>query len=913
MTNHSHPSAPTPATPAMPPSGPSSKTPRTERELIEQALDQAHSPRSDGFSFPGDMPAAGTFPGYELIREIHRGGQGAVFLAVQLATKRRVAIKLMHGGPFRGSAGKARFEREVQILGQLNHPNIVRIHDSGMTIDGSHYYVMDYVSGRSLDELIALEKRPPVEETLRQFLKICEGINAAHLKGIIHRDIKPSNIRISNSGDPIVVDFGLAKVALPGGSSDQTPAIMSMTGQFIGSLPWASPEQAEGVHDNVDVRTDVYSLGIVLYQLLTGKFPYDVIGNMRDVLDRILRAEPARPSTVRRQINDEVETIVLKCLAKDRDRRYQSAGELARDIERYLAGQPIEAKRDSIFYVISKTARRYWVPAATLTSMIAAIAIFAVVMSVLYQQKAAAESGLSRSLGETNRLKNEAVENLAVLTRLRDSESRTTAEAQTLARQLLFEFDPTIENLIGGTTARLNLLKIGKQYLASLKAEPEQTPEIVRYQAEANERLGKMMASLLEKKVKGTAEGVELLAEAKRLREQLAARAPDDPVVKAELATCMRLQAEVLRLDGKADEAQPVFEASLAMYNELLDRGELSDELRRKVEEERCDNLQGLVLTIGLRSTSGKITPAASQQLLDKEAEPHRAAAEEYWLSRLSKDPQNPDLKRAVLSSRNWLMEWYINGLAKRLRTEKQFKDAEAVLLRVEAACKGMLDEAEQLERLNPQHRDIRRDLGLLYQYIGWTFQDRARGMSQQTEDDITPPEGVPLLIEEANWYAKSLKISDSLASSERGNQNAKRDLVLAYNKVGNAQSDFAQTKRDLELMKTARETHRESLRLRREMLASDPITRHRRDVGTALVKMGDIERNIAEDSKDPAEKKKCWTDAIEFYEEALRASKALEGAGVAPFSEAAIKSVNEYLRKCRKGLLDLEKLSEQK
>ncbi|MBL8157691.1 MAG: serine/threonine protein kinase, partial [Anaerolineae bacterium] len=200
-----------------------------------------------------------------LVREIHRGGQGAVYLAIQVATKRRVALKVMHGGPFRGSSGRARFEREVQILGQLNHPNIVKIHDSGVAADGSCYYVMDYISGRSLDTLIEENKKRPIEETLRFFAKVCDAVNAAHRRGVIHRDIKPSNIRVTPAGEPILVDFGLAKTAVPDVTDEDRPKLMTMTGQFIGSLPWASPEQAEGVPDHIDVRTDVYSLGVILY------------------------------------------------------------------------------------------------------------------------------------------------------------------------------------------------------------------------------------------------------------------------------------------------------------------------------------------------------------------------------------------------------------------------------------------------------------------------------------------------------------------------------------------------------------------------------------------------------------------------------------------------------------------------
>ncbi len=163
---------------------------------------------------------------------------------------------------------------------------------------------------------------------------------------------------------------------------------MTVTGQFVGSLPWASPEQAEGMPSKIDVRTDVYSLGVILYQMLTGRFPYEVVGNMRDVLDRIMKAEPIKPSTWRKQINDEVETIVLKCLQKDRDRRYQSAGALVADIRHYLSGEPIEAKRDSYGYVLRKTLRRYRVSIAVGLLFLAVMTGSSIALAVLYQRQA---------------------------------------------------------------------------------------------------------------------------------------------------------------------------------------------------------------------------------------------------------------------------------------------------------------------------------------------------------------------------------------------------------------------------------------------------------------------------------------------------------------------------------------------
>ncbi len=314
------------------------------------------SPSPTARATPTSLPPD-SFAGYELLREVHRGGQGIVYQAIQKSTNRMVAIKVMKEGPFAGAADRARFEREVQILGQLQHPNIVAIHDSGSAA-GCFYFVMDYISGQPLDVYMASGTRS-IDETLKLFAKICEAVNAAHLRGIIHRDLKPGNIRVDPSGEPHILDFGLAKVSAFESIGEGGSPVMTVTGQFIGSLPWASPEQAEGQPSKIDVRTDVYSLGVILYQMLTGKFPYEVVGAMRDVLDRILTCEPARPSTIRKQINDEVETIVLKCLSKERERRYQTAGELARDIGHYLAGKPVDAKRDSVMYVLRKQLRRH--------------------------------------------------------------------------------------------------------------------------------------------------------------------------------------------------------------------------------------------------------------------------------------------------------------------------------------------------------------------------------------------------------------------------------------------------------------------------------------------------------------------------------------------------------------------------
>ncbi len=358
--------------------------------------------------------------GYEDLHEIHRGGQGVVYRAIQKAMKRKVAIKVMKEGPFVGLVDKDRFEREVQILGQLSHPNIVAIHDSG-EVAGHFYYVMDYIPGMPLDVYLetrsgsdravgrrsdegnefpasACDDTPySVDGTLKLFARICEAVNAAHLRGVIHRDLKPSNIIIDADDEPHILDFGVAKTTT-GEASGSAAWEVTTTGQFIGSMPWASPEQAEGAVAKVDVRTDVYALGVILYQMLTGRFPYDVTGNTREVLDNILGAEPTRPRAIRREIDDEVETIVLKCLRKEAQRRYQSAGELVADIHRYLNDEPIIARPTSTLYQLRKFAKRNKALLAGVTSVFVVLVLGVVGTSIgLVQARSAQQAAIDEA------------------------------------------------------------------------------------------------------------------------------------------------------------------------------------------------------------------------------------------------------------------------------------------------------------------------------------------------------------------------------------------------------------------------------------------------------------------------------------------------------------------------------------
>ena len=321
--------------------------------------------------------------GYTVIAEASSGGQGAVFRARHEITGKTVAIKVIWGGALTGSRHRARFEREAQIMAGLDHPHIVPILDRGRTADGSMFLVMPFIEGCPLDEhmdRLRSGPEPDVKPVLELFVLICRAVAEAHQKGIIHRDLKPTNVLVDRRGEPHILDFGLARV----GEDSEIDAARSVTmaGQIVGSLPWASPEQVSPGQDPMDVRSDVYSLGVMLYQSLCGVFPYSIVGSIQEVLHNILSVEPAPPGQVRgplaRQIRSGLDAIVLRALAKAPERRYASAAELGDDLERYLAGGTLDRA------TLPSRARRWreWAGAAFVAVVTIAIAVV-----IVWQQR----------------------------------------------------------------------------------------------------------------------------------------------------------------------------------------------------------------------------------------------------------------------------------------------------------------------------------------------------------------------------------------------------------------------------------------------------------------------------------------------------------------------------------------------
>ncbi len=444
-------------------------------EAVAKPLDPAGAPTAATTDcHPPSAPGLVIAGCYTLQEKLGEGGMGEVWGARQTEpVKRKVALKLIKAG-MDSKAVLARFEQERQALALMDHPSIARVFDGGLTPTGQPFFVMELVNGLPLTKFCD-EARLTPRERLELFVPICQAVQHAHHKGIVHRDLKPANILVTFlDGKPVpkVIDFGVAKATVARLTAD---SLATQFGAVIGTLEYMAPEQAGHAGADIDTRADIYSLGVILYELLTGLRPFDARGLKQAALMEMLlllhEEEPARPSTrlataealptlaAQRQMESgrliallrgELDWVVMKCLEKQRDRRYETATSLARDVQRYLADEPVEARPPSTGYRLSKFLRRHRGP--VLAAGLVLLALLGGITGTTW--------GLFEAKRQEQNARNEAAEKEKA--RAAEAEQRTNAEQANAQAQKRLKQVEKANELLGSIFARLDPKEIAR-------------------------------------------------------------------------------------------------------------------------------------------------------------------------------------------------------------------------------------------------------------------------------------------------------------------------------------------------------------------------------------------------------------------------------------------------------------------
>jgi serine/threonine protein kinase len=556
---------------------------RGERELIEGARRQAEDAvRAAGRVSSTDTttlhisdskePLPERIGPYRIQRQLGRGGMGSVLLAIQEdgQFKRRVAIKLLRKGLDTADILR-RFDLERQVLAALNHPNIARLLDAGQTDDGRPYFVMEFIEGQALDDYCDSQSLP-VDDRLALFRKVCGAVHYAHQNLVVHRDLKPGNIIVTSEGEPKLLDFGIAKLLNPDlmqVSVMTGPALRLMTPEY------ASPEQVKG--EPVGITSDVYSLGVLLYELLSGHRPYklttrvereivraicdtdpvppsNAVGRVEDHVRRdgttihvtpesVAKVRGGAPAKLRRRLVGDIDNIVLKAMQKVARRRYSSAEQLSEDIQRHLDGLPIIARPDSRVYRCGKFIRRNRLGVAAVAAIFLALAL-----------------GLAGTTWQWG-----------VATRARDRAETLRSEAQARAEHLAHVVETTISELRselrkteGATAARRLLATAALQIAERLVNESAGDPRTVRALAEMCVLAGDVLGGIRSANQGETAEALASHQRALGLLEALAAETPADREVQIMRVRARTRCADLFGRMNRVAEALELYESAAA-------------------------------------------------------------------------------------------------------------------------------------------------------------------------------------------------------------------------------------------------------------------------------------------------------------------------------------------------------------
>ena len=690
---------------------------------------------------------------YEIVEQIGAGGMGEVYRAYRADDqyRKQVAIKLVGGGVNSGLI-VGRFRNERQILADLDHPNIALLLEGGSTEDGHPYFVMEYIQGQPLDRYCD-ENKLSVSERLKLFRSVCSAVQYAHQRLVVHRDIKPSNILVTKEGIPKLLDFGIAKILGP--DSGASAIDQTLTKFRMLTPEYASPEQWRG--EAITTTSDVYSLGVVLYELLTGHRPYRFADRKSDEMDRVAgEPEPERcssavllaeamvesggqptqrnpesvsatregtPDKLRRRLRGDLDNIILMALRREPRRRYATVEQFSEDLRRHLEGLPVLARRDTLAYRSGKFVRRH---AAGVTAGLLVAVSLAVGLIIAVRQAHIAKAERTRA-------------------------ERRFNDVRDLANSLMFEIHDAIQDLPGSTAARKLLVDRAVQYLDSLAKESGNDPSLQRELAVAYEKIGRVQGNTAHGSLGDSTSALLSYNKAMVIRRALASSRSAIEADRLSLARSFSMVGRFYLALGKPQEA-------LALTRQSVEISEA--EAQKALQKDKSlAQLQDAYDALGdVLSSNGD---SGGLGLLAEAAEVHRKAVD-LGEERTKLHPENHD---------------YQLGLAVALvkvgnDQQKMGKPREAL-----ATYYGARDILEKLAAAAPGNATFRRYVAGSYSAIG-----DAQGESGNFKGMLEA-------------YQKVLHTTQEAAAADPKNEQAQDDLATAYDGVGYAQYSLGQSR----------------------------------------------------------------------------------------------------------------------
>jgi serine/threonine protein kinase/tetratricopeptide (TPR) repeat protein len=738
---------------------------------------------------PGTMIAGR----YKLLEEIAEGGMGTVWVAQQTEpVRRRVALKLIKPG-MDSRRVLSRFEAERQALALMDHPNIAKVFDGGVTDQGHPFFVMEYVKGLPITDYCD-QARLALEERLRLFVQVCEATQHAHQKGIIHRDLKPSNVLVCRYDDravPKVIDFGLAKAMHEPLTED---TIHSAHGVMMGTPRYMSPEQAEFNNLDIDTRSDVFSLGVILYELLTGTTPLEgkrfKDASWQEILRLIKEEEPTRPSTklsssgtlpsiaeqrsleaaqLCRAVRDDLDWIVMKALEKDRSRRYKTVSDLARDIERYLRDEPVEARPPSASYRFRKFARRNRVAITTAMLVLAALVAGTVVSTTQAIRAMRAERVAEAERSEAEKQRAVAEANFQNARKAVDDYFTSVSQAKLL-------------NVPGLQPLRKELLDSALAYYRQFIDQYGDDPTVQAELAASFVRVGSITSAIGSKE-----QALAAFHEATDVYERLVRDHPAGVDYQVGLASAFGYVGDVQHTMGRLADAEESFRRALAIREKLVRENSDDGDYRAHLSGAYCNlgTLQSAIQRLDDAKVSFQRALEISEKLVAEDPTVneyqnglalvcYEIGTLERRAGRLS-DSEAP-YKRALeirekLARENPGVSEYLVGLAGAYNNVSVAQREMGRLPDTEALFNRALEVYEKLARENPSVNEYRASAANAHNQIGLVH----RLLGRNTDSEAS--------------YHRSLEMYEKLAREYPGVAHYRVGIGTVYFNLGILQS----------------------------------------------------------------------------------------------------------------------------